>query len=181
MTAAFNLSQLANNLNSSGQLDATDGLVGSIPVANGGTGRSSVTANNVILGNGTSALQVVAPSTSENVLSSNGTTWQSQALSSFASFAKSVAPTGYQKFPGGFTVQWGLNNNIPPNTNVTITLPIPFQSDFLYANIAVQDYYGGNEESVIPFVIVTNLVTFELRNTDGDTGIGNYRWIAIGY
>lgn len=44
MTQAFNLSQLANNLNSSGQLDATDGLVNSVPVANGGTGASSETA-----------------------------------------------------------------------------------------------------------------------------------------
>jgi hypothetical protein len=34
MTAAFNLSQLANNLNTSGQLDATDGLSGLVAVAN---------------------------------------------------------------------------------------------------------------------------------------------------
>jgi hypothetical protein len=79
MTQAFNLSQLANNLNTSGQLDATDGLTGATPVANGGTGLSTITANNVILGNGTSAVQLVAPSTSGNVLTSNGTTWQSTA------------------------------------------------------------------------------------------------------
>lgn len=41
MTQAFNLSQLANNLNSSGQLDATDGLVNAVPVANGGTGATT--------------------------------------------------------------------------------------------------------------------------------------------
>jgi len=44
MTQAFNLSQLANNLNTSGQLDATDGLVNAVPIANGGTGASSVAA-----------------------------------------------------------------------------------------------------------------------------------------
>ena len=44
MTQAFNLSQLANNLNSSGQLDATDGLVNAVPVANGGTGGSTAAA-----------------------------------------------------------------------------------------------------------------------------------------
>jgi hypothetical protein len=81
MTQAFNLSQLANNLNTSGQLDATDGLTGAVPVANGGTGVSTITANNVILGNGTSAVQVVAPSTSGNVLTSNGTTWVSSTPS----------------------------------------------------------------------------------------------------
>jgi hypothetical protein len=36
-------------------------------------------ANNVILGNGTSAVQVVAPGTSSNVLKSNGSTWTSAA------------------------------------------------------------------------------------------------------
>ena len=41
MTQAFNLGQLANNLNTSGQLDATDGLVGAVPIANGGTGATS--------------------------------------------------------------------------------------------------------------------------------------------
>lgn len=41
MTQAYNLSQLANNLNTSGQLDATDGLVNAVPIANGGTGASS--------------------------------------------------------------------------------------------------------------------------------------------
>lgn len=54
-------------------------LSGTLPVANGGTGATSLTANNVLLGNGTSAVQVVAPSTSGNVLTSNGTTWQSTA------------------------------------------------------------------------------------------------------
>jgi hypothetical protein len=44
MTQAYNLSQLANNLNTSGQLDATDGLVNAVPVSNGGTGASSVAA-----------------------------------------------------------------------------------------------------------------------------------------
>jgi len=48
-----------------------------LPVANGGTGSATLTTNNVLLGNGTSALQVVAPGTVGNVLTSNGTTWTS--------------------------------------------------------------------------------------------------------
>lgn len=50
MTQAFNLSQLANNLNTSGQLDATDGLVNAVPVANGGTGASTASAARTNLG-----------------------------------------------------------------------------------------------------------------------------------
>jgi len=50
-----------------------------LTVADGGTGASTITANSVVLGNGTSALSgnLVAPSTSGNVLTSNGTTWTS--------------------------------------------------------------------------------------------------------
>lgn len=57
-------------------------MTGTVPVVNGGTGLATLTANNVILGNGTSSPTFVAPSTSGNVLTSNGTTWQSTAPSS---------------------------------------------------------------------------------------------------
>ena len=49
-------------------------------VSSGGTGASTLTANNVILGNGTSPVQFVAPGSNGNVLTSNGTTWASSAL-----------------------------------------------------------------------------------------------------
>jgi hypothetical protein len=52
-----------------------------ITVAEGGTGLGTLTANNVILGNGTSTPSFVAPSTNGNVLTSDGTTWTSAALS----------------------------------------------------------------------------------------------------
>ena len=48
-----------------------------IAISSGGTGLETLTANNVILGNGTSTPSFVAPSTSANVLTSNGTTWTS--------------------------------------------------------------------------------------------------------
>jgi len=50
-----------------------------VTVAQGGTGLTTLTANNVILGNGTSTPSFVAPGTTGNVLTSNGTTWQSTA------------------------------------------------------------------------------------------------------
>jgi hypothetical protein len=54
-------------------------ITGTLGVANGGTGATTLTANNVLLGNGTSAIQTVAPGTSGNVLTSDGTTWTSTA------------------------------------------------------------------------------------------------------
>jgi hypothetical protein len=94
--AAGTVKLLASNAGASGDvvgpasatdsaLVAFDGTTGklvkqaaTVTVAQGGTGATSLTANNVLLGNGTSALQVVAPGTSGNVLTSNGTTWVSQ-------------------------------------------------------------------------------------------------------
>jgi hypothetical protein len=53
-----------------------------LPVVSGGTGGATYTANNVLLGNGTSAFQTVAPGTNGNLLTSNGTTWTSAAAPS---------------------------------------------------------------------------------------------------
>lgn len=61
------------------QLNAKEPAITTLSVSKGGTGSSSLTANNVLLGNGTSALQVVAPGASGNVLTSNGTSWVSSA------------------------------------------------------------------------------------------------------
>lgn len=51
MTQAYNLSQLANNLNTNGQLDATDGLINIVPVLNGGTGVNNAAALTLLIGN----------------------------------------------------------------------------------------------------------------------------------
>jgi len=55
---------------------------GPVTAAQGGTGQTSLTANNVILGNGTGTVLFVAPGASGNVLVSNGTTWTSNAAAS---------------------------------------------------------------------------------------------------
>ncbi len=78
-------------------------VTGTVAVANGGTGATSLTANNVLLGNGTSAVQVVAPGTNGNVLTSNGTTWTSAAAGggfpagTLMLFQQTSAPTGWTK------------------------------------------------------------------------------------
>jgi hypothetical protein len=50
-----------------------------LSVANGGTGASTLTSNYALLGNGTSAPQMIAPGSDGNVLTSTGSTWQSEA------------------------------------------------------------------------------------------------------
>jgi hypothetical protein len=54
-------------------------VTGTVAVANGGTGATTLAANNVLLGNGTNTPLTVAPGANGNVLMSNGTTWASSA------------------------------------------------------------------------------------------------------
>ena len=90
--------QLINNIIYGGSI--TNGNIVSLTTplgaASGGTGLSTITANSVMLGNGISTVQTVAPSTSGNVLTSDGTTWSS---------ARSLIPT-IQAFTssGTFTI-----------------------------------------------------------------------------
>jgi len=80
--------QAANNVSISG--GSITGIT-DLAVADGGTGSSTLAANNVLLGNGTSALQTVAPGTSGNVLTSNGTTWTSAASTGGGGGSNSIA------------------------------------------------------------------------------------------
>ena len=81
--------------------DVVNALEG-ISVISGGTGLETLTANSVITGNGTSPVTFVAPGTTGNVLTSNGTNWTSAAAAAFDAgtvmlFAQTAAPTGWTK------------------------------------------------------------------------------------
>lgn len=65
-----------------------------LAVADGGTGRSSLTANNVLLGNGSDPVAFVAPGTAGNVLTSNGTTWVSTEAAGGGVTVSGTAPVG---------------------------------------------------------------------------------------
>lgn len=75
-----------------------------LAVADGGTGASSFTANYVLLGNGTSAFQTVAPGSSGNILTSNGTTWTSSspAAGGFSTMT-TITSTQTWTVPAGIT------------------------------------------------------------------------------
>lgn len=141
-------------------------LAGTLNVANGGTGATSLTANNVILGNGTSAVQVVAPGTSGNVLTSNGTTWQSTAL------------------PGGFPEPQIVSTNTAATSGqflvvdtaaITITLPAsPSAGDY----VVVKDGTGAAATS--SFTVARNGSNIAASATDL-TFDKNYAEITMTY
>lgn len=75
--------QLGNTITTMNNMTLANVTISSVStpvtVAQGGTGLSSLTAENVVLGNGVNSVKVVAPGTTGNVLTSDGTTWISQA------------------------------------------------------------------------------------------------------
>lgn len=86
----------------------TSDLTGTLGVANGGTGAATFTVNNVLLGNGTSALQTVAPGSSGNVLTSDGATWQSSPT--LAGVTQSVSPRETSLGVSAGNVNTGVDN-----------------------------------------------------------------------
>ena len=103
-TATLTNKTISGSSNTLTNIPLSTAVTGTLPVANGGTGAASLTANNVLLGNGTSALQVVAPGTNGNVLTSNGTTWTSAAAAAggFSNFVVFTS-SGTWSVPAGVT------------------------------------------------------------------------------
>jgi hypothetical protein len=96
MTQAFNLSQVANNANSSGQINASSGLYNAVPVANGGTGATTAT-------NGKIGLQVITSATGSEILPV-GTTAQRDGSPAVGYIRYN---TDYSSFEGYSAGGWG--------------------------------------------------------------------------
>lgn len=174
--ARTNLS--AAKLGANSDITSLTGLTTALSVSQGGTGATTLTSNNVLLGNGTSALQAVAPSTSGNVLASNGTTWASSALSSLSAFDRSLAASGYQKLPGGLIMQWGISSSVGQDGTTTVTYPIAFPTAVGSVQIT------GNSGIVVSgqgIQSVSSVGTSSFVINNGADGIMPFYWFAIGY
>lgn len=68
-------------------------VTGTLPVANGGTGNATFTANALLVGAGAAALGNVAPGAAGHVVMSNGTQWASSRPVRFASVASAATQT----------------------------------------------------------------------------------------
>jgi hypothetical protein len=147
-------------------------LAGTLNVANGGTGAATLTANNVLLGNGTSALQTVAPGTSGNVLTSNGTTWSSQSPSGGIGVGQTWQNVASSRSIG---TTYTNSTSLPIMVCATIQVGPSASAIYLYinGNLVAQQGWGGTSVGImIPTVIIPVGSTY---NISGGTGI-NYWW-----
>jgi hypothetical protein len=144
------------------------GVTGILPVANGGTGATTLTANNVLLGNGTSAVQAVAPGASGNVLTSNGTTWASAA-----------AVSGVQQFTSSGSITAGQAVTLNTDGTVsTVTGTSTSQAVLAENGIGVQAFSGVYNSSV--YDEVNNLIVYAMRDGSANMYAGAYRVDANG-
>jgi len=102
-------------------------VAGTLVVANGGTGLTTIPAGNVVIGNGTSALYGIAPGTAGNVLTSIGGVWTSNAA------------VGGGGSPGGSTTQVQYNNSgsFAGDANLTFSGSTLTSANLIVSNLTV--------------------------------------------
>jgi hypothetical protein len=109
-------------------------LTGTTAIANGGTGAATHTANNVLVGNGTSAIASVAPSTSGNVLTSTGSAWASSTPSAGGLLEYSRgAKNGTITISSTTPIDVGIRANLNPTSTSDI--------------IRIQHYWGSADST----------------------------------
>ena len=124
-SGSFSAGVITANGSGLSAINASNVSSGTLSVARGGTGLTTLTANNVILGNGTSTPTFVAPGASGNILTSDGSTWASSAPSGSSYTRTSFTATGGQTtfsvtYTVGF-VQVYLNGVFLNGTDFTAT------------------------------------------------------------
>jgi len=146
-------------------------VYGTLTPVGGGTGLATIPSGNVLLGNGTSAVSVVAPGTAGNVLTSIGGVWTSNAA------------VGGGGTPGGSTTQFQYNNGgvFAGAANLTTdgaNVTIGSANTLRFANLTSTRYVGFRANA-----IVAANVTWTLPVSDGSSnqflktdGTGTLSW-----
>ena len=132
-------------------------VYGTLTPVGGGTGLTTIPSGNVLLGNGTSAVSVVAPGTAGNVLTSIGGVWTSNAA------------VGGGGTPGGSTTQFQYNNagSFAGAANLTTdgaNVTIGSANTLRFANLTSTRYVGFRANA-----IVAANVTWTLPVSDGSS------------
>jgi hypothetical protein len=155
-----------------------------VGVANGGTGATTLTLNNVLLGNGTSAPLFVAPGTNGNVLTSNGTTWASSTPASGFSAAADNTFTGIQTFTGTSSKIAMVLTDVAEAATVsataatgTINYDVTTQSVLYYTSNAsanwTVNFRGSSGTSLNTLMTTGQMMTLAFLVTNGATAYYN--------
>jgi hypothetical protein len=172
--ARTNLGAAKSGANS--DITSLSGLTTALSVPQGGTGLANLTANSVIVGNGTSAVTGVAPGTSGNILTSNGTAWTSAASTAIGvgqtwqnvTASRSVGTTYTNSTGRPIQVNIILGNFIDVAINMQLTVDGLQVATFGYGRAGAGDNGNGTCTAIVPAgstYLATGTVSawFELR------------------
>jgi len=158
-------------------VDITGGTIVGITdlaVADGGTGRSTLTDKAVLIGAGTSGINSVAPGTSGNVLKSDGTNWTSAAQATVAGLGLNGEVWNDVAGSRGFGSTYTNSRSYPIAVSATATCAVTSEIHAYVDGVLIAWYqwqfngcgsYGGT------FIIVPPGKTYRL-----DSGQGVYQW-----
>lgn len=152
-------------------------LTNPLAIASGGTALTTLTAENVILGNGTSAPKFVAPGTTGNVLTSNGTTWTSAAAATGITTTTGSAPyygaRAWVNFNGTSTVSIRSSSNVSSITDngtgdytINFTTQMP---DTNYAANSINTKNSSGDNVFFVYRIATDTKTtgaYQIKNSN---------------
>jgi hypothetical protein len=154
-----------------------------LAIADGGTGASSAAAafNNLKQAATTSATGVVELATDAEAMAGTDTT-RAVTPSNLAS-AKSYSASGYQKFPGGLIIQWGVSGSVSPDANATLSLPITFPTSGLLAVASVLNSSTTDDDTGARIIsLSTTQITIRAEGMSAShSGTRFLNYIAIGY
>ena len=140
---------------SAGTWEATD-----VAVAHGGTGASTHTANNVLIGAGTSALTSIAPGADGQVLTSTGTVWNSESVPAggkILQVLQTVKTDTYSDTANSGTFGWipGLTASINPSSTSSKIL---FQASITGGSQTHAIYYKIQHNGSGSYADITNAI-----------------------
>lgn len=166
MTNAFNLSQLANNTNSSGQVSLATGVTGTISSSN----ISPVTGTgDVVL-----SISPTFTGTPLSTTATNATNTTQIATTAFAYGTLSAATNGYTKLPNGLILQWGSSTSVA-NTSKAVTFPIAFTTACYSASL---QWIGTTTDWYTPKIVTLTTTTLTMWCTMA--AAPSFFWLAIG-
>jgi hypothetical protein len=157
-TARVNLSAAALGNNS--DITSLTGLTTPLAVVFGGTGVNNMPTNALVVGNGTSPVNSVAPGSAGNVLISTGTAWLSQQFPDAGGTVTSIA------FAAGNAI--AITGTNPVTTASTITITNTGLTGIQGPNGAVT---GGVTFSGIGCLQAGNVFTFTSTGAQGPQGV----------
>lgn len=146
-------------LASSGGATPNISVTGTLNAANGGTGIASPTTHDLLIANGSSAMNLLAPGTTRNVAISDGTDWTSRALID-------------ADVPNALTISGGTVDNTPVGASVASTgLFTSLAAD----SVAIKAYNGSgatanaNEVGYLDYDVTNGYIykTTTTANLDG--------------